>query len=75
MLIIAVSIAGVGALPYGVHRLYYGEGRKVGRDRWDFEMDRRDVRLAEWRQVRAKQAKEEAALAAAALAEASAQEE
>lgn len=43
--IITLAVAGVGALPYAVHRLYYGEPRKVGRDRWDWEMDKRDERL------------------------------
>jgi hypothetical protein len=52
LIIIAFAIAGIGALPYGVHRLYYGEPRKVGRDRWDFEMDKRDVRLIEARKMR-----------------------
>jgi len=68
LIIIAVSIAGIGALPYGVHRLYHGEARKVGRDRWDFEMDKRDARLVELRKLKAKQDKEEAAAAAAAAA-------
>jgi hypothetical protein len=58
LVIIALAIAGIGALPYGVHRLYYGEPRKVGRDRWDFEMDKRDTRLLEMKKLKEKIAKE-----------------
>lgn len=57
LIIITLAIAGIGALPYGVHRLYYGEARKVGRDRWDFEMDKRDARLAELRKLKEKEEK------------------
>ena len=52
--IIAISIAGVGALPYGVHKLYYGESRKVGLDRWDYEMNKRDRRLEELKKFKEK---------------------
>jgi hypothetical protein len=60
LLIIAFAIAGIGALPYGVHRVYYGEARKVGRDRWDFEMAKRDFRLTETKKYKAKAALAEA---------------
>ena len=43
--VIVLGVAAAGVLPWGVHRLYHGEGRKVNRDRWDFEMERRDDRL------------------------------
>ena len=62
LLVITFAIAGIGALPYGVHRLYYGEARKVGRDRWDFEMDKRDARLMEARKIRQKLDKEAASV-------------
>ena len=42
--VITLAVAGAGALPYGVERLYRGKPKKVGRDRWDFEMDKRDER-------------------------------
>jgi hypothetical protein len=60
LLVIVVSIAGIGALPYGVHKLYYGEARKVGRDRWDFEMDKRDGNLVEMRKLKDKIAQAQA---------------
>ena len=42
--LIILGVAGIGVLPYGVHRLFVGE-RKVGRDQWDFLMDNRDAML------------------------------
>ena len=51
--IIIVCVAGIGAVPYGVHRLFWGE-RKVGRDDWDYLMDRRDARLLREKQKRLK---------------------
>lgn len=56
LIVMVFAIAGIGALPYGVHRVYYGEARKIGRDRWDFEMEKRDFRLAETRRYKAKAA-------------------
>lgn len=44
MALIVIGVAGVGVLPYGVHRLFVGE-RKVARDQWDFLMDKRDAML------------------------------
>ena len=29
------AIAAIGAGQYGVHYLYHGETKKIGRDRWD----------------------------------------
>ncbi len=46
-IIIVLAVAGIGALPYGVHRLYYGEERRVGLDNWDRSMIERDRRLRE----------------------------
>ena len=43
--VIILAVAGIGALPYGVHRLYYGEHRKTQLDRFDFEMNKRDQRI------------------------------
>jgi hypothetical protein len=43
--VITIAVIGAGVLPNAVERLYQGKPRKVGRDRWDFEMDKRDERL------------------------------
>jgi hypothetical protein len=43
--VIVLAVAGMGALPAAVNYMHTGEPRKLGRDRWDYEMDKRDVRL------------------------------
>jgi hypothetical protein len=53
MVIIVCAVAGIGFLPYGVHRLFVGE-RKVGLDNWDFLMDKRDQRLIQDRERKRK---------------------
>lgn len=45
--VVAVCLAGIGAVPYGVHKLFHwGEDKKLGVDRFDVFMMDRDRRIA-----------------------------
>ena len=45
LVIIAVAVAGMGALQTGVHYLAHGEPRQTGLDEWDHKMLARDKRI------------------------------
>ena len=47
LIIVCLGVAGIGALPYGLHKLAYGKKREVGWDDWDHKMQQRDTRLEE----------------------------
>jgi hypothetical protein len=63
LVVISTMFALTGGILSGVHYLAYGEKRKVGRDEFDYAMERRDMGL------RARMAADAAAAAAAAAAE------
>ncbi|GAB0495442.1 hypothetical protein MMPV_006743 [Pyropia vietnamensis] len=45
LVIITVAVAGMGTLQDAVHKLAYGQGKKVQRDRFSSLMDARDAKV------------------------------
>jgi len=44
-IVICLAVTGIGALQGGVHRLFHGQSRPILRDKFDWQMDKRDELL------------------------------